>query len=170
MGTLPTIGLLVAGLAMACTTPAPDGERQDRAVEELTTAEDTAAVSDQFDAAYGRFSEGYRTADAAMVANLYTEDAFYLQPGTDVLRGRAAILAAFDAFLGPFRARGEAGPAITFEFLERRIAGDIGYDIGYYLFDGLRAGKFTVLWRRDADGVWRIHSDGYSGLPPSPSR
>jgi hypothetical protein len=21
------------------------------------------------------------------------------------------------------------------------------------------------VWRHDADGVWRIHSDGYSGLP-----
>ena len=155
-----TVILTATWLALACAGSAPQP-----ATEATAGAQDTAAISREMDAAYARFTEGYRTADAAMVANLYTEDAFYLQPGSDVLRGRPAVLAAFESFLGPFRERGEAGPEITFEFLERRIAGDIGYDIGYYLFAGQRAGKFTVVWRRDADGVWRIHSDGYSGLP-----
>jgi ketosteroid isomerase-like protein len=147
-------------LASACAGPAPQS-----AGEATAVAQDTALISREMDAAYARFTEGYRTAHAATVANLYTEDAFYLQPGSDVLRGRPAVLAAFESFLGPFRERGEAGPEITFEFLERRIADDIGYDIGYYLFAGQRAGKFTVVWRRGADGVWRIHSDGYSDLP-----
>lgn len=155
-----TVILTATWLALACAGSAPQP-----ATEATAGAQDTAAISREMDAAYARFTEGYRTADAAMVANLYTEDAFYLQPGSDVLRGRPAVLAAFESFLGPFRERAEAGPEITFEFLERRIAGDIGYDIGYYLFAGQRAGKFTVVWRRDADGVWRIHSDGYSGLP-----
>lgn len=151
---------VVGGLWLACETPSADTRP-----EAATTVQDTAAISREFDAAYARFTEGYRTADAAMVANLYTEDAFYLQPDSDVLRGRPAVQATFESFLGPFRERGEPGPDISFEFLERRIAGDIGYDVGYYLFFGQRSGKFTVVWRRDADGVWRIRSDGYSGLP-----
>lgn len=151
---------VIGGGWLACETPSAGSPP-----EAAAAMQDTAAISREFDAAYARFTEGYRTADAAMVANLYTEDAFYLQPDSDVLRGRPAVLAAFEAFLGPFRERGEPGPDISFEFLERRIAGDIGYDIGYYLFFGQRSGKFTVVWRRDADGVWRIRSDGYSGLP-----
>jgi ketosteroid isomerase-like protein len=149
----------VAGSVACAQAPVP--EAGDRATP---ATQDTGAISDQMDAAYARFSEGYRTADAAMVADLYTDDAFYLQPGSDIMRGRPAVLDFFDSFLGPFRERGEPGPDLSFEILERRIAGPIGYDIGYFLFASVRAGKFTVIWRLDADGVWRIHSDGYSGL------
>lgn len=126
----------------------------------------------EFTAVYARFSEAYRKADPEMVAKLYTEDAFYLQPGGDVLRGRAAILGVFRQFLGPIREKGEPGPAIYFEILERSVSGDRGWDVGYYRMGPpgadsaatRRGGKFIVLWRKDRDGQWRIHADGYSGL------
>jgi ketosteroid isomerase-like protein len=30
--------------------------------------------------------------------------------------------------------------------------------------EGRSRGKFTVVWKRGADGAWRIQSDTYSGL------
>lgn len=121
---------------------------------------------------YARFTEAYRRADARMVADLYTEDAFYLQPDAEVLKGRPAVLGVFQSFLDPIKQQSKPGPAIYFDILERKIAGAVGWDIGYYRMgppgadsaSSRRAGKFIVLWRRDADGHWRIHADGYSGL------
>ena len=31
-----------------------------------------------------------------------------------------------------------------------------------------RAGKFVVVWTRGPGGAWRIHTDGFSGVPPDP--
>ncbi|HUP18583.1 MAG TPA: SgcJ/EcaC family oxidoreductase [Gemmatimonadota bacterium] len=131
-----------------------------------------AQVSDvgaELDAVYDRFTAAYAAADAAAVADLYTEDAYYLSPDQDVVRGRAEIQEGFARFLGRFEPG--AGPAIDFEILDRNVAGDLATDIGYYRMsrpggEPRRAGKFVVVWRRGADGAWRIHADGYSGVSP----
>lgn len=151
---------------LACEPPAPPAT--DAPVTPAPT--DTAAASAAMQDVYARFSAGYRLASADTVAQLYTEDAFYLQPDADVLRGRDTVRATFEAFLGGFREGGRPGPNIDFEILERRIDGDIGHDVGYYRFDGVRAGKFIVLWRRGEDGQWRISADGFSGLAPRPAQ
>ncbi len=127
-------------------------------------------------AVYARFTEAYRQADARMVADLYTEDAFYLQPDSDVLQGRPKVLGAFQSFLDPVKQQGKPGPAIYFDIIERKISGNLGWDIGYYRLgppgsdsaSAQRGGKFIVLWRKDSDGQWRIHADGYSGLTRRP--
>jgi uncharacterized protein (TIGR02246 family) len=137
-----------------------------------TSAPALAQVSDtgaELDAVYARFTAAYVAADPDSVAALYTEDAWYLSPDDDVIRGRPAIREGFARFLGGFEPG--AGPAIDFEILDRNVAGDLATDIGYYRMarrggEPRRAGKFVVVWKRGADGAWRIHADGYSGLPP----
>ena len=113
-------------------------------------------------AVYSTFTRAYKQADAAMVANLYTEDAYYLEPNTLIIQGRDTIQANFERFLGRFSPG--AGPDIRFEIIDRRISGDQAYDIGYYLFNGQRSGKFIVLWQQQPDGGWLIRADGFSGL------
>lgn len=149
--------LLLPALVLAALAPRPARAQ----------APDSAAVAAELDAVYARFTEGYRQADAALVAALYHEDALYLQPDTDIVRGRAAIADLFARFLEPFRRRGGAGPPISFEIVERRIAAELAWDVGYYDIGGNgRDGKFVLLWRRGADGRWLIHADAYSGLHP----
>lgn len=113
-------------------------------------------------AVYRTFTKAYKQADAAMVANLYTEDAFYLEPNALIIQGRDTIQSNFARFLNRFSPG--AGPDISFEIIERQISGDMAYDIGYYRFDSKRSGKFIVLWQRQNDGKWLIRGDGYSGL------
>lgn len=120
------------------------------------------------EAQYARFSEGYRRADPDAVAQLYTEDAFYLLPDQEMLRGRAAVREEFARFLSPFVARGDSGPEIRFEVVEREVRGDLAYDVGYYgMGASARTGKFLVVWKREPDGVWRIHADAESDLRPA---
>jgi hypothetical protein len=52
----------------------------------------------KIDDIYRRFSEAYKKLDARTVANLYTDDAFYLSPGSDIKRGREKILAVFSGY------------------------------------------------------------------------
>lgn len=147
-------------LALALVGSAAPLVAQDRATDQALAA------------VYARFTEAYRQADAKMVADLYTEDAFYLQPDAEVLQGRPAVLGVFRSFLDPIKQQTKPGPAIYFDILERKITGGMGWDIGYYRMgppgsdsaSAKRGGKFIVLWRKDADGQWRIHTDGYSGL------
>ncbi|MBI4420644.1 MAG: DUF4440 domain-containing protein [Gemmatimonadetes bacterium] len=130
-----------------------------------------AQIPSAWDQAYARFSEGYQKLDAGMVGRLYAEDAFYLQPDSEVIRGREKIHEIFDRFFASVRQRGDS-IRITFDFVDRSVSGDLGYDIGHYTLTGYSKdrppqasrGKFVVLWKRGRDGVWRIHTDGYSGV------
>lgn len=155
----------IAALVIACATA------------NTLTAQSTKSSHDPaFDAVYAKFSEGYQRADPRMVAGLYAPDAFYLQPGRMIVRGQDSVLNAF-SFLDSFRNR-SSGPSIGFRILDRQVSGDMAWDIGYYILNGdgapikdsdEPAGKFIVLWKRGADGQWRIHADGYSAVrPPQP--
>jgi ketosteroid isomerase-like protein len=142
------------------------------------SAQTTKAATDQaFEAVYATFSEAYRKADPQLVTNLYTRDAFYLQPGSKIERGHDYVLNVF-SFLNQYKNRPSGGPAIGFRIVDRQVSGNIGWDIGYYLMnpngqpitsEQQPDGKFIVLWKQGDDGKWRIFADGYSDVrPPEP--
>ena len=121
------------------------------------------------DEPYQRFAAAYAALDAQRVGLVYAADAFSLPPGGEIVRGRAAIQAQYEDGFEEDRERGHTR-RITFELVDRTAAGDIRSDIGYYtIITTDRAGrtrshrgKFSKVWRREADGVWRIRSDAYS--------
>jgi uncharacterized protein (TIGR02246 family) len=127
---------------------------------------DPAQVAAALDSAYATFAEAYRTADPALVAGLYADSALYLTPGDTIVRGRPSIEAIFAGFLVPYARSDSGGPRIRFEIADRRIAssGDLATDVGYFVINEGARGKFIVVWRRGADGRWRMHADGYSGV------
>lgn len=127
------------------------------------------------DQAYAAFARAYREADPDAVAALYAEDAYYLQPGSPIRRGRETIREGFARYLGRFREAGAPGPSIEFEIVDRDARGDLAYDIGYYRLrsreDGpVHRGKFVVVWKKTDEGTWRIHADGFSDAPPPPQK
>lgn len=123
------------------------------------------------DAVYRTFHEGYRTLTPETVADLYTEDALYLSPSSDVRRGRPAIEESFRSYFDQVREDG-GRLRIRFEILDRDVSGDLAYDVGYYILERTSEdsthdskGKFVVVARRGADGSWKFHVDGFSGVP-----
>lgn len=140
-------------------------------------AQDSASVARQLDAHYATFSKAYVDLDPDAVANLYTEDALYLSPGADIKRGRAAVRDEFARFFGGVRSRGDS-MQIVFTIVDRRIAGGLAAEVGYFdLTTRPRGGqprtgrgKFVVIWVRGADGVWRFRTDTYNdvGRPGAP--
>ena len=126
--------------------------------------DDAGEAGAAFDRAYEEFSRAYREADPAGVAALYTEEAWYLSPGDSIQQGQ--VVRHFE-WLSSYESG--TGPVVEFEILDREISGDLGYDIGYYSIRAADApegsgsgGKFIVVWKRGADGTWRIHADSYS--------
>jgi ketosteroid isomerase-like protein len=124
---------------------------------------DSATIARQLDSVYARMTLGYQRTDARMVTSLYDDRAFYLPPGAPILRGRDAISREFTKILGNRPADSSSGAGITFEIVDRAIAGDIAFDIGLFRFGSTTpAGKFIVLWRRGSDGRWRMWADQYN--------
>jgi ketosteroid isomerase-like protein len=118
------------------------------------------------DAPYDGLSRAYAKLDASLAANQYAEDALYSEPGSDFIRGRAAIRAVFDRIFK--RARDEHRDLeITFEFTERQIVGDFAYDAGVYRL-GSGRGKFVTVLRRGPDGRWRFAVDAWNSAPRQP--
>src|SRR5262245_63991436 len=89
------------------------------------------AAGKAMDAQYEVFSEAYRRLDPGMVSRLYAEDALYLQPGSEIMRGRRAIHENFASFFTNVAQRKDS-VRISFEIVDRAVSGDLGYDIGYY--------------------------------------
>ena len=128
------------------------------------------------DAIYQRFQLGYEKLDAEMVAGLYTDDALYLVPDNDVMRGKENIRKNFSVFFDYNRNQGRK-LNITFRILRRSVQDELGYDVGIYTLQsskdgkvlGEDQGKFVVVSRKMKDGAWKFELDSYSGLK-SPER
>jgi uncharacterized protein (TIGR02246 family) len=121
---------------------------------------------------YLRFAEGYKTLDPAAVANLYTENAAYLPPGGDVMKGRQNIAKSFVGFFDSVEQR-KGRLQISFRIVQRQVDTKLAYDVGIYTLTSFNdkgestagSGKFVVVAKRGEDGIWRFQVDGYSDMP-----
>lgn len=135
--------------------------------------ENNVVAHKDIDAIYKTFSEGYRTLRPELVANLYTEDAAYLSPNSEITNGRQAILDNFTGFFNNIKNSGQ-NMTISFQIFQRKVTKEMGYDVGIYTIkfynDGKvvneSKGKFVVVAVKDKDKKWRFQVDGYSGLKP----
>jgi uncharacterized protein (TIGR02246 family) len=126
----------------------------------------------KIDDVYRRFSEAYKKFDFEAVTNLYTEDAFYLSPGSNVKRGREKILAEFSGYFNSVKSAGGT-LQVSFQILDRRVSGDLAYDVGIYTVTEKKKngeartgrGKFVVVALRMNNGEWRFQVDVYNGFP-----
>lgn len=112
--------------------------------------------------------EAARREDAAALARLYTSDAVFMPPGRPELAGRAKIRSLFQTQFERFEADYE------FEIREIVVSGDWAFRRGAYtvratLPDGSERtvrDKFLDVWRREADGRWRIARDIWNRNSP----
>jgi ketosteroid isomerase-like protein len=125
------------------------------------------------DEVYRQFSEAYRNLNAEQVINLYTESAAYLPPNDNILLGRDKVRTQFAPFFDSVKRDGRT-MTISFQVFQRRVEGNMGYDVGIYTLrffkDGKEIGapgkgKFFVVAVKDKDDKWRFQVDGYNDLP-----
>ena len=116
------------------------------------------------------FEELFYTADAISMTSYYTDKAQLMGDGITPIQGHDAIelfwRAAIDRGLA-------AGAKRTIQLHEAHCSGELGYALCTVSVEipgqTRRAFWDTTVWRRGADGEWRIEVDISTPLPPTPS-
>ena len=91
-------------------------------------------------------------------------------PGAPVIQGKRAIRDAWTGIVGT------GGNRVKIDVREVQESGDMAFDTGHFTAtdpDGsiLNAGKWIVIWKRDASGAWSIHRDFmHWDTPPAATR
>jgi uncharacterized protein (TIGR02246 family) len=126
-------------------------------------------MKDSIQAIERQWSAAFTAGDAAAIGNLYSEDGATVQPSGDWFRGRAAITESMKKQLDTINVASRED--ITEEVIP---AGDYIVEFGHYSFSGTTkkgnkpvsgAGRYVVVWRKDADGQWRLYRDMGSEAP-----
>jgi uncharacterized protein (TIGR02246 family) len=122
----------------------------------------SAAAEAEVRAAVKQWNDAAAKKNAAAFAGFYTEDAvLMLEDGPDV-RGRANLAQALGGMM--------SDPAFALSFAADTViasrSGDLAYETGHYALtttkDGKPAterGQYVVVWRRQADGSWKVAVD-----------
>ncbi len=160
------IFLLVTILSMGFSLISCQGTQEEAIQEEVM---DLAQVRQAIEEANVKFGEAVRMADAAALASLYTDDARLLPPNSEMIVGRDSI----EAFWGGGLQMGiQNAILITVDVLGM---GDVVCEIGKYNLtiqpDGQDAfedsGKYLVIWKKAADGTWKLHVDIWNTSLPA---
>jgi ketosteroid isomerase-like protein len=109
---------------------------------------------DQVAALEARYLDAYHRRDAAPCADVYTEDAIYLVPDQDPVRGRKAIAEA--------TAR-EIASGLQLKRLEAfhtESSGDLGYALENFS-SSVGDGTVMLAYRRDKRGAWLICAEAF---------
>ncbi len=119
----------------------------------------TAQESAELAALGERWMETFEAGDMDGLVGLYTEDAIFLPPNGELIRG-------IDGVREHLQALKDTGLKGDLETLEAMVAGDLGYRLGTFTLttpDGEVAdrGKYIEIWRQ-VGGEWKIASDIYN--------
>jgi len=143
----------------ACAAKAPE-----------VAAVDPAALKDAIQAREKEWSAAFLAGNGAGIAALYTTDGAQLQAAGDAYTGHDGITKAMQAQLDTIAV--SAREDITEEVIP---AGDYAIEIGRYSYQATHktskkpissAGRYMVVWHKDADGAWRLHRDIGAEAPP----
>ena len=140
----------------------------------MTTHGNLAASADQDKLAregIRKFNESvtaaFRCKDAATMASLWTENARFLPPGSEMITGRAGVQAYWQSGFD------QGASDVVLESLEiRSLADGVAYEIGRNIVrvqtaDGSSIdapGKSLCIFRRESDGVWRADVDIFNAI------
>jgi ketosteroid isomerase-like protein len=124
-----------------------------------------AATARALDAANAAFSRAVVAGDAAVVVAAYHDDAVLHPPAGGVLVGTDRVR-EFWGGLAPGR---NAGHRLEANY-RRELAPGVVLEIGRWHSQGMRdgvpgewtSGCYTVIWRRDDAGAWRLQYDGWT--------
>ncbi len=130
---------------------------------------DSAQAAAAIGEAASAFSRALERGDAAGMANQYVDDATLVPPNGRMITGREAILAFWTPRNPDFRTLAHS---LTTDRLE--VEGDVAVEVGTWRQEGqLRdeparesAGRYLVVWRRQADGSWEMQFDGWTAPFP----
>jgi len=114
-----------------------------------------------------QFMDAFSAGEATGVAACYTEDAQFMPPNGEIVRGREGIQKAMQGLI-------DAGiKGIQFETVEVEGHGDTAYEVGRATLTGadgqtIDVAKYIVIWKKVGD-EWKLHRDIFNSNLPSPA-
>jgi ketosteroid isomerase-like protein len=153
---LLTIGALALTAAACAPSTLSDFTEADQNEIRVTTDQALAIANGSKD--WGQYAEVY-----------YSPDAIVMPPNQGVVQGHEAIIAFFEEF-PPFT-------DLTFTTVEVDGAGDIAYVYGIYSMLVMLPdeeepvpdnGKYIEIWKRQANGSWKLALDIFNSDVPLP--
>ena len=109
------------------------------------------------------WAEHWNAGELEKLLAAYAEDAVYMPPHHGAVHGREAIR---EYLKGPMQ-HGVANLVYEVTYIKR--SGGLAYDVGRYSMTlpqdgGARQdrGKYLTVWKRQADGRWKIVADSFS--------
>jgi len=160
------IFLLVIILSMGFSLISCQGTQEETIQEEVM---DMTQVRQAIEEANVKFGDAIRMADAAALAGLYTDDARLLPPNSEMIAGKEGV----EAFWGGGLQMGIKDAVLT--TVDVLGMGDVVCEIGKYNLtiqpEGQDAfedsGKYLVIWKKAADGTWKLHVDIWNTSLPA---
>ena len=133
----------------------------------LTTAAAAEDVRQAIEQVNARFVEAFKAGDAAAISSLYTETAKMLPPDATEVVGREAIRMLWQGAID------DGVKDLTLKAIDVEACGDLAYEVGSFSIrvpaenDAMTTagGKYLVIWKRGADGRWRLHVDTWNDAP-----
>ena len=129
---------------------------------------DTAKIQEAIDAQNQILMEATSNANAAAIAELYTEDGQIMPPNSEIASGKKAIQQGFQGMfdMGIKKAK--------LETIEVNGWGETVYEVGNYsLFvEGdqmVDRGKYIVIWK-NVNGTWKLHRDIWNSSITAPKQ
>jgi len=129
---------------------------------------DVAQVRKSIGAAVAKYSEAIREGNLAGVVAVYTDDATMVPPDGEIVKGKQEIEELYRKIF-------QMGvKEIVLSTIEVGGSGDTAYEIGKTKVriqpEGQAAmidsTKYLVIWKRQADGIWKVHVDIWNVSAP----
>ncbi|WP_421726285.1 YybH family protein [Bauldia sp.] len=120
---------------------------------------DVKKMLEDFDTAYNKaFNEG----DAAGCAASFADDLLLLPPDQPLVRGKQAF-----QDINQSRMEQSKGSKHTIELIEYGTEGDLIYQVGTFAISDGSQGKFLNIFKRQADGSWKVAISTFNSDKPS---
>jgi uncharacterized protein (TIGR02246 family) len=128
------------------------------------SADDAEAA---IEAANAKMVADYAAGDAKAIAAAYAEDGVMLPPDATRVAGREAIEKPWKSWID------DGLKNLTLKSTEVESQGDLAYEIGEFTLqvpgkDGsmtIAPGNYVVVWKKGADGAWRLKVDTWNDAP-----
>lgn len=126
-------------------------------------------VRKAIEAANAQWAAAFNRGDAVAVAALYTDGATVMPPDSEMVRGRQDIREFWQGAI-----QGGLKDAVL-TTVEVQASGSMAYEIGKFSLTAhpkdqapkMISGKYVVVWKRQADGGWKLHVDIWNSSMPA---